>query len=153
MRSSMPLFMRWRTLSVPETERFSYSVSAILGCCWARLRSVDWIVSLKVAHPESAARHAAAHGTLDLAARSANTTFARARALEPQLAARHQLPDVLLPDPHLAVVREADEGHVHLVEADLRVARGIDDGVDRPGQHEVGAELVAHRVARSEEHT
>src|SRR5690349_13873544 len=142
MRSSIPLFIRYRTRSVPEGWCFSYSVSAILGCCCARLRSVDWMVSLKVAHAVSAARHAAAHGTdAFFATPPADTTFAGARVLEPQLAARNELPDVLLPDPHLAVVREADQRQVDLVEAHLGVTRGVDDGVDRARQHEVGAEL------------
>src|SRR4029077_8464678 len=97
----------------------------------------------------SAARDAAAHGTESLVARPpADTTFAGARVLEPQPAARDELPDVFLSDPDLAVVREADESHVDLVEADLRVARGIDDGVDRAGQHEIRAELPAHGIAR-----
>src|SRR5882672_210976 len=148
MRCSIPVFIRYRTRSAGVGFSFSYSASAALGCCCARPRSVDWMVSLKVAHAASAARHAAAHGTRPPAVTLPADTGPDRPRLEPQLAARHQFPDVLLPDPHLAVVREADEGHVHLVEPDLRVARGVDDGVDGPGQHEVGAELLAHRVAR-----
>ena len=38
------LFLRRH--SALEDERFSYAARAALGCCWARLRSVDWIVWL-----------------------------------------------------------------------------------------------------------
>jgi len=64
------------------------------------------------------------------------------------LAARHQLPDFFLPNPDFAVVGQADQGHVDLVEANLRAAGRVDDGVDRARQHEVRPELLAHWVAR-----
>src|SRR5215467_3671474 len=106
------------------------------------------MVSLKVADAASAARQAEAYAHRAPAATSRADTSPISCGLEPQLAARHQLPDVLLPDPDLAVVGEADEGQVDLVEADLGVAGRIDDGVDGAGEHEIRSELLAHRVAR-----
>src|SRR3569832_2080592 len=88
---------------------------------------------------------------------SATTTLLRhalacmvidALALRSLTVARDVFLDLLLPDPHLAVVREADQGEVHLIETLLAFAFGVEDGADVALQHEIGAALFAHGVAR-----
>src|SRR3569832_2183697 len=88
---------------------------------------------------------------------SARTTLLRhalasmvidALALRAHTAARDVFLDLLLPDPHLAVVREADQGEVHLIETHLAFAFGVEDAADVALQHEIGSALFAHGVAR-----
>src|SRR3569832_479261 len=88
---------------------------------------------------------------------SATTTLLRhalacmvidALALRSHTAARDVFLDLLLPAPHLAVVREADQGEVHLIETHLAFAFGVEDAADVALQHEIGSALFAHGVAR-----
>src|SRR3569832_720732 len=71
-----------------------------------------------------------------------------ALALRSHTAARDVFLDLLLPDPHLAVVSEADQGEVHLIETHLAFDFGVEDAADVSLQHEIGSALFAHGVAR-----
>src|SRR3989304_1521359 len=108
--------------------------------------------SLWVAHPANAkvaSNNAMRHAAWPFAINCTAFNYSAFNILlEPQVAALHQLLDLFLADPDLAVVHQADQRQVHLVVAQLRFAGGVDDGIDGALQHEVGAFFLPHRLAR-----
>src|SRR3990167_5226885 len=100
--------------------------------------------SLYVAQPENSSARVAS-GKMSLARRA---RMAARGVSVTEGAAFDELLDLLLPHPDFHIVREADEGEVHLVIPHLGGTRGIDDGVDRALEHVIRAPLLAHRLAR-----
>src|SRR3569833_4371983 len=124
MCRTIALLSRYRTRSFCASTCLPRAASAASLLPSASNLSTWPMPSLYVAQPPSDSsattttlRHALACMVID------------APALRSHTAARDVFLDLLLPAPHLAVVREADQGEVHLIETHLAFAFGVVVGV------------------------
>src|SRR3569833_931406 len=137
------LLSRYRTRSFCASTCLPRAVSAASLLPSASNLSTWPMPSLYVAQPPSDSsattttlRHALACMVID------------APAIRTHTAARDEFLDLLLPDPHQAVVRESFLGDVHLIDSHLAFAFGVEDGADVALQLEIGAAHKTHGVAR-----